>query len=1346
MTSIHASESFPNQRRASSQIIRLTLTLTVFALSLLGVFWIHKTRAAVTVQNSVSVASVSAASFVGSPATLAPNSIVAAFGTQLASGVQIATTQPLPTTLLNTTVTVGGVAAPLFFVSPTQINYLLPPNLPAGEAQVVVNATAPNGDTIISRGQVRIAAAAPALFTANANGAGVPAAVTGRVNAGGQFVFDPNPPFEADPVSPGRVIPAPIDVGTDTQPAFLILFGTGLRNAAASSTRAIIGGLEVQVTPVEAPGFTGLDQINLQIPVTLKGRGLVDVTVVAAGISSNPVTVNLAGTPSNTLSITGFSVTDGAIAGQTVTVAGAGFSTTASDNLVRFGNSQARVIAATATQLTVLVPFGAESGRVMVQTPQGEARSAATFKIKTSLSGLVQSTGSASAPDPVPLEGVSVRLVGTNTSVRTNRQGAFVIADLSTGVNLVEIDGGTAASSPPFPRVSLKMIVRADRDNQFAQPISLQQISGGSGTIGGGVGFAGEQRTVIGNRAVLALSRRQPPVNGIGSQNDRLPAPMAKQQLPGAGKSVVITDSGVSLEVPLGTGVRFPDGKTSGAMQLTVVGRSRLPGITLPSGVYSSAIAQITPLGTEFSPGASLTFPNPDQANLPPGAKVDLYRYDFQSGGFIRRGTATVNADRTRVVSDGRPIDLASFWFVATPSGVTTVTGRVVDRFSAPLAGVQVTVNGRADITDENGGFAIADVATSGGSQVQVDALLPQQWGTPPRATSTSTTVVVGGITNVGAITLSNTGQTGLVLSPFVLAFDSTSPPARMDVTLTQPAPAGGLVITLASDNASVVTVPASATIPAGQTTASFNVTRTGPGYALISARATLSGSALETLAVAAVSAPPPVLTQVSPASAPVGTTIDITGAGLSPVSNNNFVFYVRNNQAVALSDPEDNQIISSSNNTTVLRTLVPRMPGGPASIVVVVIDTVTGIFSDASAPLAFNVISNQINAPQLATVAPAQGKPRDQVTITGGGFSEKPEENRVTFRQGLNSAEARILQASLTQLVVEVPSYGITKGLAEIAVERLGVTGDYSDLSNTLDFTITAEALPPPNPSLTSVLNINTQSASGRDGDRVVVRGNGFGLNYYDPQKDDVANTEPLITLVLFHQNSELVNFALPVGVQNNTQFTTLIPTGLAAGPTQITVATFDLETGLISEESNTTSFNITVGSLRHVDEEEPNDSPELATTVSIPVIVDGHAAKGDPGDLAIQFNDGSTEVLHDLFSLSLSGATSLTFTLSFAQTADLDLFVLRDNNDGSFDVIAISANTSGTTEQLSGSLPAGNYLIAVGAFTGSSAYALTLQEGVPAASLLGNPIASTGFGNTRQLASPVALENKRR
>ena len=1269
-------------------------SLSILLSLLAALAWLlPRARAAAQIQNSIAVASVSAASFVGAPAALAPNSIVAAFGTNLAPGTLAASSQPLPTTLLGTTVTVNGAPAPLYFVSPTQINYLIPAGTAAGEAEVVVTTTLAGGDQVTSRGGARIAAVAPAIFTANANGAGAPAAVTGRVNASGVFVIDPGLPLEPDPLQPGRLLPAPIDVGTGERPAFLILFGTGLRQAPAGAARALIGGVEVPITPAAAPGFTGLDQVNLQIPATLKGRGRVEVTLVAGGVSSNAVTVNLAGTPSAALAVSGFSVEDGALAGQTVSINGSGFSANAGENVVRFGGAQGRVISASGNQLNVIVPFGAESERVTVQSPLGEARSAGVFRVKTSISGIVQSTG-AGGGAPVPLEGVSVRLVSENVTVRSNPQGSFVLANVKPGAALIEVDGGTAPANPAYPRVTLKMSIRADRDNQFAQPISMQQITGGSGSIGGGIGQAGQLSAAGFQRSA---GRREQ------AKNDGLRAPANLL-------SAAISDRGVTLDVPLGTSVRFPDGKTNGEVQLTVVERSRLPGLRLPAGATAGTIAQITPFGTNFVPGASVSFPN--DAGLAAGTRVDLYRYDFQAGNFVRRGTGTVTGGR--VVSDGRVVDVASYWFAAVPGGVTTVVGRVIDGLGFPVPGAQVSLRGRSGVSDQNGGFAITDVAAAGAGTIQVEAVVAQQYGTPPRGLSGVFDAVAGGVTNVGAIALSSTSEAALVLSPFSVDFDSTSPPARLDVTLTQPAPPGGLAVTLASSAPGVAAVPAGVNIAAGQTPVSFNVTRVGPGVALIRAGAALGGSALESFAVVSVARPAPRLVGINPGQAPVGVRVVVSGTGLSPVPEDNYVAFLRDNTFVALADPFANEIVADGAGRPALEIAVPALASGPFVIVVAVADP-SGVISDLSAPLNFTVLGSDVAAPQLAAVAPAQGKPRDQVTLAGSGFGATPAENLVFFRQNGLDSPARVLAAGATGLTVQVPSYLIARGSALVIAQRVAGNGAVSGPSNALDFTVTADAVPAARPTLAAVVNQVTGLPSGRDGDTIRAQGTGFGrLSLGSSPEDFLRETQ--MTLLLFYQGGELQTFAFPLEARDGTLLTAMVPTGLAAGAAQVTAMTLDVESGLISEESGPVSFQVSVGSLPLLDEDEPNDSPDLATVVDLPSIVEGEAAEDDEGDLTIEFDSGATETLHDLFRLTLDRQANLSLALGFAgQGADLDLFVLRaePRPDGSYDILGSSVAETGQSEQILKSLPAGEYLIAVGAYRGASPYLLTVTEG---------------------------------
>ena len=64
--------------------------------------------------------------------TVAPGSVVAVYGINLASNNSTSSANRLATSLDNVTVKAGGQAVPLFFVSPGQINFQLPSNLPTG--------------------------------------------------------------------------------------------------------------------------------------------------------------------------------------------------------------------------------------------------------------------------------------------------------------------------------------------------------------------------------------------------------------------------------------------------------------------------------------------------------------------------------------------------------------------------------------------------------------------------------------------------------------------------------------------------------------------------------------------------------------------------------------------------------------------------------------------------------------------------------------------------------------------------------------------------------------------------------------------------------------------------------------------------------------------------------------------------------------------------------------------------------------------------------------------------------------------------------------------------------------
>ncbi len=235
---------------------------------------------------------VPATSFSGN--TIAADSIASLFGAELATGVEVATSTPLPSTLRGASVMTRDSAgrellAPLFFVSPSQINYLVPVGAAAGAATVVVK----SGDRVAGVSQIQIAPVAPGLFSANANGQGVAAAVALRVAANGAQTFEPIATYNA---AQQRFAPVALDLGPGGDQVYLILYGSGLRNRSGlPEVKVKVGSLDVPVLfAAAAPGFVGLDQVNIgPLPRSLAGSGAVDIVVTVDNRIANTVQVTI---------------------------------------------------------------------------------------------------------------------------------------------------------------------------------------------------------------------------------------------------------------------------------------------------------------------------------------------------------------------------------------------------------------------------------------------------------------------------------------------------------------------------------------------------------------------------------------------------------------------------------------------------------------------------------------------------------------------------------------------------------------------------------------------------------------------------------------------------------------------------------------------------------------------------------------------------------------------------------------------------------------------------------------------------------------------------------------------
>jgi uncharacterized protein (TIGR03437 family) len=238
--------------------------------------------------NSRTVQGASAASY--SVAGMPAASIASVFGVALADGTESAQDFPLPTTLAGATVRITDSLnverlAPLFFASPGQINFLVPPETSPGTAIVTVAA---RGETAV--GVLPVTETNVGLFAANADGAGAASGYVVRLKADGTRSEESISRF--DLVSQ-RLVPRPIDLGPETDQLILVLFGTGLRHHR-TPVRASIGGIEAEVLYAGPQGeFLGLDQINLRLSRQLSRRGEVDVLMVVDGRPANILKINV---------------------------------------------------------------------------------------------------------------------------------------------------------------------------------------------------------------------------------------------------------------------------------------------------------------------------------------------------------------------------------------------------------------------------------------------------------------------------------------------------------------------------------------------------------------------------------------------------------------------------------------------------------------------------------------------------------------------------------------------------------------------------------------------------------------------------------------------------------------------------------------------------------------------------------------------------------------------------------------------------------------------------------------------------------------------------------------------
>jgi uncharacterized protein (TIGR03437 family) len=208
--------------------------------------------------------------------SIAPGSLISVYGSGLATGSMAASGTPLPNQLNGTSLIINGIQAPLFYVSPSQINAQVPFEAPVGLATLVV-----------SIGGVP---SAPVIFQLQGVGPGV-WSYPGTSNTLAVNDTDGTLVTPSNPVSPGTYV----TVYLTGQGAVMNPISTGAAAAQsplstpAGSISVTVGGASANSASALAPGLVGVLQVNIQVPA------------VAAG--NQPLVVTVGGVPSNTTSL-----------------------------------------------------------------------------------------------------------------------------------------------------------------------------------------------------------------------------------------------------------------------------------------------------------------------------------------------------------------------------------------------------------------------------------------------------------------------------------------------------------------------------------------------------------------------------------------------------------------------------------------------------------------------------------------------------------------------------------------------------------------------------------------------------------------------------------------------------------------------------------------------------------------------------------------------------------------------------------------------------------------------------------------------------------------------------------
>lgn len=405
---------------------------------------------------------------------VAPAAFASIFGNNLSAVTlqgQLDDSGQYPTQIGGTTVEFNGKQATLAYVSPGQINCVVPADVDLGTVTVVVHSSAAGTPF---QGSVQVQLATPGVFSLDGTGTGDGAILNGVTYAGEPFLVN-------TPELPG-----------DDQRTRLAVFGTGFRYAGNLSRDPSVVNVatNVQASARSASGRTftlaveyagaasvypGLDQINVVLPPEADGAGVLTLSIAIGGDTSNPVTFAVSKLSPNAIDVAGLTLSQSFVRagnGLTGTVsltapapspAGRNVTLRSSSSLVQVAGSvtvPAGAVSADFPITTSSIPAGALNVSITAST--ANATRTATLRLDPANAPRLTSIGV--TPASLKGGGIATGTVTLSTTAPTAGTTVGLSSDNSAAQVPASVDVSSRQSSATF-QIPTSVVASAQKAN-----------------------------------------------------------------------------------------------------------------------------------------------------------------------------------------------------------------------------------------------------------------------------------------------------------------------------------------------------------------------------------------------------------------------------------------------------------------------------------------------------------------------------------------------------------------------------------------------------------------------------------------------------------------------------------------------------------------------------------------------------------------------------------------------------------------------------------------------------------------------------------------------------------------